>query len=316
MSSLEQQPAGDGQGAQRDLTELLRAQVSGAFYQSTDWLSFGGTAAIALAVYWYTLAPEVTLEMSGLLATDAKYAGVAHPPGFPVWTMYAWLFTKLVPWSNIAWRVAVSSAVAGAISCGVIALIVSRVGALVLDGMPGFRRLAVRDERLLRLVAGSVAGLGFGFSDPFWGMAVVVDTRALSIAFFSITLSLLVRWLHDPTGLKRLYTAFLVYGLTVSASQVLIPAALGLPFFATFGDRKLGRELFFAAAILAECVLVAHHFGWFPQLDGPGGKMNAVGRLYLYIGLLCAAVCLGLVFNTGGGFSRVRPALIAGMSLP
>ena len=305
LSGEQARALGPGAGAEPE-------QGSAKFFQRTDWLSFGAAGFVALTVYLCTLAPEVTLEMSGILATDAKYAGVAHPPGFPVWTIYSWLFTKLLPWSNIAWRVSVSSAVAGAIACGVISLIVSRVGAMILDGMPGFGRLSGRDERLLRLVAGTVAGLGFGFSTPFWGMAVIGETSALSTAIFSIVLCLLVRWLHTPGRMKYLYAAFFLYGIAVSASQVLIPAALGLPFFVIFGDRKIGRELFFAAAVLAECVLVARHVGWFSMLEGPQGELNAVGRLYLWIGLLCAAMCLGLVFKTGGILTSTRPAVLAG----
>jgi len=30
------------------------------------------------------------------LATGSYYAGVPHPPGYPVWTVYSWLFTCLV----------------------------------------------------------------------------------------------------------------------------------------------------------------------------------------------------------------------------
>src|SRR6266436_3069120 len=97
-----------------------------AFFQRVDWLSFGLATVLTLIVYLWTLAPEVTLEMSGILSTAAMYGGVAHPPGFPLWTLYSWLFTKLLPFSNIAWRVAVSSAVASALTCGVIVLLVSR----------------------------------------------------------------------------------------------------------------------------------------------------------------------------------------------
>src|SRR2546430_878138 len=119
------------------------------FFERTDWLSFWLTTALVLAVYLYTLAPEVTLEMSGILSTAAMYGGVAHPPGFPLWTIYAWLFTKLLPFSNIAWRVAVSSAVAGAFACGVIALMVSRGGTMILEGMREFKRLEPKEELLL-----------------------------------------------------------------------------------------------------------------------------------------------------------------------
>ena len=52
--------------------------VTGPFFQRTDWLSFGLTTVVVLVVYWRTLAPEVTLEYSGILSTSAKYVGVAQ----------------------------------------------------------------------------------------------------------------------------------------------------------------------------------------------------------------------------------------------
>ena len=67
-----------------------------------------------LGSYYLTLAPDLTLEDSGELAVGSFYAGVPHPPGYPVWTIFTYLFTVLVPYSNVAWRVALASAVSGA----------------------------------------------------------------------------------------------------------------------------------------------------------------------------------------------------------
>src|SRR5439155_22161528 len=111
---------------------------------------FALSVAIALIVYLYTISPEVTLEWSGIYATGAMYGGVGPPPGFPAWTLYAWGFTKILPFSNIAWRVAVSSAVAGALTCGVIALIVSRGSTMLFERTRGFRRLMLAEESKLR----------------------------------------------------------------------------------------------------------------------------------------------------------------------
>src|SRR5207245_6527217 len=104
-----------------DLANLQHAR----FFGRTDWLSFGVTALTVLAVYLFTLAPDVTPGSSGVFSVGAMYAGVPLPPGLPLWTIYAHLFT-LLPFSNVAWRVALSSAVAGALTCGVIALMASR----------------------------------------------------------------------------------------------------------------------------------------------------------------------------------------------
>src|SRR5262245_55078102 len=201
------------------------------FFDRSDWLSFGLTSALTLGVYLWTLAPEVTLDMSGILSTAAAYGGVAHPPGFPIWTLYAWLFTKLLPFSNIAWRISVSSAVAGALTCGMVALIVSKGGTLIMDGMLALRRLDPKEERLLRLIAGAVAGMVFGFNGAYWITAVTPDTLTLTSALFSLALCLFQRWSYTVQRRRYLYGAFFVFGLTVCCNPVLMPEALALPFF-------------------------------------------------------------------------------------
>ena len=82
-------------------------------FRRWNWLAFALTTVVVMIGYFYTLAPDLTLEDSGELAVASYYAGVPHPPGYSVWTIYTWVFTWLFPFSNIAWRVALSSAVAG-----------------------------------------------------------------------------------------------------------------------------------------------------------------------------------------------------------
>ena len=78
-------------------------------FRRTDWVTFVLVTLLTMAGYLYTIAPDLTLEDSGELAVASMYAGVPHPPGYPVWTLYTYAFTKLLPFSNIAWRVSVSS---------------------------------------------------------------------------------------------------------------------------------------------------------------------------------------------------------------
>ncbi len=80
-----------------------------------DWLAFGITTLVTLLGYCLTISPDLTLEDCGELAVGSMYAGVPHPPGYPVWTLYTWLFTKLVPISNIAFRVASLVSVRGGV---------------------------------------------------------------------------------------------------------------------------------------------------------------------------------------------------------
>ena len=87
-------------------------------FRTLDWVALAITFAVVWTVYLLTLAPELTLEDSGELVTGAFYAGIPHPPGYPVWTIYSWIWTALLPIGNMAWRVAVGQAFSGAMACG------------------------------------------------------------------------------------------------------------------------------------------------------------------------------------------------------
>ena len=84
-------------------------------FRPIDWLTLLVTTFCVFLGYFITIAPDMTLEDSGELATGSFYAGVPHPPGYPVWTMYTWLFTRILPWGNVACLVGISSAFAGAL---------------------------------------------------------------------------------------------------------------------------------------------------------------------------------------------------------
>src|SRR3954447_8749794 len=110
-------------------------------FRKVDWLTFALTAIPIFIGYMLTLAPELTLEDCGELATGSFYAGVPHPPGYPVWTVYSWFFTKFVPIGNVAYRVAISSAFAGALACGLVALMVSRGSSMIMEGIADLKNI-------------------------------------------------------------------------------------------------------------------------------------------------------------------------------
>ena len=213
-----------------------------AFFHRFDWIAGCLAALISFGVYFYTLAPDVTLEDSGELAVGSMYAGVPHPPGYPLWTIYSWVFTKILPFSNIAWRVAVSSAFAAALSCGIIAMMVSRGSMLMLEGMTQFRNLVGRQRQWLCLIAGLSAGLILGFNGFMWSQAVIVEVYTLGILTFALTLIFMMRWFFIPQKRLYLYLAYFSFGLCFTNHQTLIIAAVGLEILIVLADKKLGRD--------------------------------------------------------------------------
>src|SRR5882672_4227939 len=113
-------------------------------FRKTDWLTFLITFAAVWIGYYLTLAPEMTLEDSGELATGSFYAGIPHPPGYPVWTIYTWLWTVLVPFKNVAWRVALGEATGGALAAGLLGLLVSRGSSMLMEGIEDLKAIVGR----------------------------------------------------------------------------------------------------------------------------------------------------------------------------
>ena len=100
---------GNSQAAQTPPPTPVPARVPPLF-RKIDWLTLAITFAVVWFTYFLTLGPELTLEDSGELVTGSFYAGIPHPPGYPVWTIYSWLWTVLLPVGNMAWRVSVCQA--------------------------------------------------------------------------------------------------------------------------------------------------------------------------------------------------------------
>ena len=266
MSENAEQPIEPGPVPASEGAELPPPPGSEVSFERVDWLSFGCTTVAALAVYLATLAPEVTLEFSGIFTTGAKYAGVPHPPGFPVWTLYAWLFTRLVPVSNFAWRGALSSAFAGALTCGVIALMVSRGGARMLAELRAFKRCDPKAERWIRAVAGFVAGLAFGLDRVVWSQAVIVEAWTLGLCLFSLVLCLLMRWACQPEQARYLYAALFIYGLSLGTNQALVIALLGLEILLALAEPQMVSDICLCTTVVGGTALLVQGPGNIPQL--------------------------------------------------
>ena len=77
--------------------------------------------------YLKLLSPTVTLKDSGELITAAYALGIAHPPGYPLYSLFAHLFCQ-IPLGEIAFRVNAFSAFFGVIGLLLCALIIFLLG--------------------------------------------------------------------------------------------------------------------------------------------------------------------------------------------
>jgi hypothetical protein len=154
---------------------------------------------VALALYVGTLAPTILPADSGEFQIVGPLLGVAHPPGFALFTMLAKLFS-LLPFGEVAWRVNLMGAVTGALT-----LVVVNRTARRLSGCAW---------------AGIAAASALGVSTTFWAQSTTVNIRALTMLFTALSCDYLVRFLlvapASKEGARALTGLAVSYGLLIA----------------------------------------------------------------------------------------------------
>lgn len=173
----------------------------------SPWLEIGVFLA-ALMLYVGTLAPTILPADSGEFQLVSAVLGIAHPPGYPLYTMLGRLFT-LLPIGEIAWRVNLYGAVCGALTLAVIARSVRR---------------AVGSTSATLIAVGAL-----GLTATYWAQSTTANIRTLTALLTALSLARLLRW--GETRSRRDLIAFAVcFGLGVGHHASI--GLLGFPFLA------------------------------------------------------------------------------------
>ena len=217
-----------------DALTLNIGSETGRFFRRIDWSAFWTATLAAFAVYFFTLGPSVTLEDSGELAVAGDYLGVPHPPGYPIWTMIAWLFARVFSFVTFrgqptpAWSIALASACFGALAAGCTAMLITRSASDMLrDTRTTLHNVHGPREDLLCWAGGVAGSLAFAFSPVMWSQSTIVEVYALGAFFLMLVMLMTYRWMRRPTDRLLWMTAF-VFGLGLTNYQVLLLAILPL----------------------------------------------------------------------------------------
>ncbi len=126
----------------------------------SGWLGGLLTALAFFALYTITLAPDVLPADNGEFQLIAAQLGVAHPPGFPLYTMLAHAMTRLPIGPTAAWRVNLFSAVTSALTLWVVYDTVFRL--------------------TRRQVAALISAVALATATTFWAQATTANIRSLT----------------------------------------------------------------------------------------------------------------------------------------
>ena len=198
-------------------------------------------ALASLALYVATSAPSVatifddSLEFQVVLPT----VGIAHPSGYPLFTLAGKLATLLIPFRDPAGRANLFSALAASVAVGLLYLVARRFAG----------------NRLAAALATAV----YAISPAWWSQSTIAEVYAPHGLLMILFLYLLLRWEEDRRQSSRadrwLSAAALAAGLGLAHHRMialLFPAAL---VFILWTDPRLLRQP--RRWIAPVCLLVA-----------------------------------------------------------
>uniref|UniRef100_A0A2K6SGT8 Transmembrane protein 260 n=1 Tax=Saimiri boliviensis boliviensis TaxID=39432 RepID=A0A2K6SGT8_SAIBB len=170
-------PHGDGRGQVQERAVRVGPRRSGGLC--------GGLAVFAAvaAVFTLTLPRSVPGGDSGELITAAYELGVAHPPGYPLFTLVAKLAITLFPFGSIAYRVNLLCGLFGAVAASLLFFTVFRLSGSSAGGI---------------LAAGV-----FSFSRLTWQWSIAAEVFSLNNLFVGLLMALTVHFEEAATAKER-----------------------------------------------------------------------------------------------------------------
>lgn len=168
-----------------------------------------GSTLAFLLLYSLSLAPGLLPADNGEFQLVGATLGVAHPPGFPLYTLLSHLMTWLPLAATAAYKINLLSAITSAATLGVVYLSVFRL--------------------TQRHLAAGTAVLALGTATTFWAQATTANIRSLTALLAAVAIYALLRHWQERNRADR-YLVLLAAALSFGVTHHLSLAFMGLMF--------------------------------------------------------------------------------------
>ena len=200
-------------------------------------------AAGVFAVYAWGSCRTIYVGDSGELVTAVHLLGIPHPTGYPLYVLLGKLWTVLLPFGSVAWRMSLFSAACAAAACAVLFRLLRRAGA--------------------RTSAAAFAALLFAFGPSFWGEANIQRVYALNALFVLLALGAAWRW-HATREDRSFVLTFFLCGLGATNHTFLGVQALAFALFAVAVEPRVLRCPGLLAAAFAATLVGLLPYAYLP----------------------------------------------------
>ena len=253
---------------------------------------------IAAVVYLMTIEPTASFWDCGEFIASSYKLEVGHPPGNPVFQLFARLFTMFSDNMHAAVAVNAFSAVCSALTIFFLYLtIVFLAKRLIKPSEEGIYSLP---KAIAVFGSGAVGALAYTFSDTFWFSAVEGEVYAMSSLITALVFWAMTKWYEQadrPYANRWIVLISFLMGLSIGIHLLNLLAIPALVFMYYYKQREGGHYTFgeYVKIFLVSVVILAVIlFGIIPYLP----------KFAAYVDLFFVNT-LGLPFNSGAAFFMV-----------
>jgi hypothetical protein len=234
---------------------------------------------ISFTLYLFTLPPGLQPADGGEFQLVAARFGVAHPPGYPLYSSLGGLFVRLPLGPNPAWRLNLFSAITAAAT---LALVSHTAGRMTANALGAKSQDAT--------IAGLVAAVTLGSATTYWATATTASIRPMTALFTALVLYALTNphltfnfsWLKLHVSRPTLFAFILGLGLAHHVSLFFF-GIVGLTYLLLV-DTSLLRQPRRWPAPIAALTLTQLVWLYLPLRDAVGAPL-APGNLSTVNGL-------------------------------
>jgi hypothetical protein len=200
----------------------------------------------AFLLFMRTLMPDVNYWDTAEFQALGPVLGIAHPTGYPSYTLLLWLASVVLqPFGDAAFRADMLSAILVAAACAITAATVAYL--------------------TRRLVVGIGVGIAFAVSSRVWMIGLHADPHAFHLFLISLLLLLLVVWAdrHKAGAADQdrvLVAAAALFGVSIANHGLTLLLAPGVGLYVLFVYPGIVRRVKLVAACIAALVLTTVGF--------------------------------------------------------
>ena len=265
-------------------------------------LAAAAVFVVAAITYLLTIEPTASFWDCGEFIASSYKLEVGHPPGNPVFQLFARFFTMFFDNMHAAVAVNAMNAICSALTIFFLYLTIVFFAKRVVN--PSDDGTYTVGKAIAIFGSGAVGALAYCFSDTFWFSAVEGEVYAMSSLFTALVFWAMIKWYEQadtPYANRWIVLISFLMGLSIGIHLLNLLAIPALVFMFYYKKRENGHyslweyvKIFAVSVIILAVIL----FGIIPYLP----KLAAYFDLFFVNGL-------GLPFNSGAAFFMV--ALLA-----